>query len=100
MSDGEEWRGESESTGFSIFGLNLKPMTPEERVEWDAKAALRHSLLPKYRPHHACVKCGHVKPARTYYDRTTFGANRESLRRECRRCSYVWNEQVLSEEES
>ena len=100
--DGDEWKGEQEGWSFSWPSFVFKPLSEEEKAAMkveDDKNALRHSLLPPFRPDRGCVKCGHDK-TRTRRAGHAYGSNREALARSCRRCGYQWYERCLSEEES
>lgn len=114
MSDGEEWRGDSEPDhrrSFSLFGWGGREMTDEEKAHWNAdqeekliRGRMRATLLTRFRDEGRCVKCGHPK-ATTVLCRGGKGmhcvehvGDVEHLHRDCKRCGHTWYELPLDAE--
>lgn len=115
MSDGEEWKGESEEEAQGHSGLFStwfgKPLTPEQlaagerkRQERVMKGEINYLSMLRFDPNRTCTKCGageakvrHCLASINYGCETNAGKH-EHFHRTCRRCKYVWYEKVLNEE--
>lgn len=114
MSDGEEWKGESEDYPSFFGNIVFKQLTPEQQAEYDkrladrrAKGRMLAATLTRFRDDAKCPKCAHPKT------RTTFCAGRSSvsacldscgdtehLHRDCKRCGFTWYERPLDAEDT